>query len=58
MFAKKTIRMKIEALWGNSPIKIILKQQDLSALKLTRNGQELLTTQEQVENLQGDHHVY
>ena len=37
-----------EAIWDNSAIKFILKQQDLSALKLTRNGQEILTTQEQM----------
>lgn len=37
-----------EALWDNSAIKLILKQQDLSALKLSRNGQEILSTQEQM----------
>lgn len=37
-----------EALWDNSAIKIIMKQQDLSALKITRNGQEVLSAQDQL----------
>lgn len=37
-----------EALWDNSSIKLILKQQNAAALKVKRNAQEVLSIQEQL----------